>query len=66
MNAAAKLAAQGNKTWSDKALMVSDGFKGNLNDTNQALLSWNSTRSCWHGNVIATAIEQWITEEYGS
>lgn len=66
VNAAAKLAAQGNKTWSDKALMVSDVFKGNLNDDNQALLSWNSTRGCWHGNVVATTVEQWITEEYGS
>ena len=66
VNAAAKLAAQGNKTWSDRTLMVSDVFKGNLNDENQALLSWNSTRGCWHGNVIATAIEEWANEQYGS
>lgn len=66
VNAAAKLAAGGNKTWYDNTLMVSDVFKGNLNDTNQALLSWNTNRACWHGNVVATNIEQWTNEQYGS
>ncbi len=66
VNAAAKLAANGNKTWSDRTLMVSDVFHSNMNDHNKSLLAWNSARNCWHGNVISTDIEEWTTEQYES
>jgi class 3 adenylate cyclase len=59
VNEAAKLAAYANSTYSDKALMVSSLFHQNLSDHNKGLLSQNSARSCWHGNVVNTAMEEW-------
>jgi class 3 adenylate cyclase len=59
VNAAAKLAAHGNDTWSDNTIMVSDVFSQNLNEHNQGLLSWNQRRQCWHGEVINTGMEEW-------
>jgi class 3 adenylate cyclase len=59
VNQAAKLAAYGNSTSTDKALMVSGVFHQNLNDHNKGLLSRNYTHECWHGNVVNTAMEEW-------
>ncbi|KQV08441.1 adenylate/guanylate cyclase domain-containing protein [Leifsonia sp. Root112D2] len=64
VNQAAKLAAQGSKTYLDRPFMVDDVFYSNLNDHNKTLLTWNSSRGCWHGTVIATGIDEWTTEQY--
>ncbi len=62
VNGASKLCSYGNKTWNDKELMVSDLFYQNLNDDNKKLLSWNSSRSCWNGNVVNTVMNDWKNE----
>jgi len=62
VNGASKLCSYGNKTWNDKELMVSDVFYQNLNDNNKKLLSWNSSRSCWNGNVVNTVMNDWNNE----
>lgn len=64
VNEAAKLAANGSKTYNDKRLMVSDVFRGNLNDHNKTLLTWNSTRRCWNGYVVRMDVDEWTTENY--
>ena len=38
VNEAAKLSSHGNETWSDRQMMVSSTFYGNLNDHNKSLL----------------------------
>lgn len=60
VNRAAKLAAGGNESYFDRTLMVGDVFYGNLNDHNKGLLSWHSSRQCWHGDVIDTGMEEWF------
>ena len=60
VNDASHLAGYGNKTYSDRTLMVSDVFRDNLNEHNQGLLERNWTRSCYHGNVINTAMDDWL------
>ena len=62
VNKAAKLAASGNQTWSDREMMASDVFYENLNDDNKSLLSYNYTRSAWHGDVISLAMEEWYQQ----
>jgi class 3 adenylate cyclase len=64
VNQAAKLAAQGNKTYSDRTFMVGDILYSNLKDDNKALLAWSSTRQCWHGDVVRTDIDAWMKEQY--
>ncbi|MEU2448004.1 adenylate/guanylate cyclase domain-containing protein [Streptomyces althioticus] len=62
VNHAAKLAAHGNEGYSDNTIMVSDVFYQNLKDENKKLLSWNSNRGCWHGDVIRKDMEAWYQE----
>lgn len=62
VNRAAKLAAHGMETWSDKQLMVSEVFYGNLNDHNKGLLEYNHTRLAYHGSVVNTPMEEWYEE----
>ena len=57
---AAKLCGYGNKSWSDKELMVSSSFYNNLNDENKKLLSYNYSRDCYHGNVINLSMNEWV------
>jgi class 3 adenylate cyclase len=62
VNDARKLGSHGNRTLFDCETMVSDVFYSNLNDHNKALLTWNSNRSCYHGNIINTGMENWLKE----
>ncbi len=62
VNESSNLCSFGNKTWNDRELMVSEVFRDNLNDHNKELLEWNSSRSCYHGNVISSSMDKWITE----
>lgn len=57
---AAMLCSHGNKSYSDKEMMVSSTFYSNLNEKNQGLLEWNSLRDCYHGHVINTAMTEWV------
>ncbi len=57
---AAKLCSYGNKTLSDRELMVSDVFYSNLNEKNKKLLEKNYSRECYHGNVINLAMNDWV------
>jgi class 3 adenylate cyclase len=60
VNEASHQANFGNKTWNDEPLMVSSTFQQNLNEHNQSLLRWNTTRGCYHGNVVNTAMDEWL------
>lgn len=62
VNESSNLCSYGNQSWSDKEMMVSSDFRSNLNDHNKDLLEWNSNRSCYHGNVISTAMDKWLTD----
>lgn len=59
---AAALCSYGNKTWSDCEIMVSNTFYDNLNEDNKKLLSKNDDRDCYHGNVVSTAMNEWVKE----
>lgn len=59
---AAALCKNGNRTWVDKEIMVSSVVYGNLNDHNKSLLEWSIERGCYHGNVVHTGMNQWVTE----
>lgn len=62
VNEASNLCGYGNKAYGDNHLMVSNTFYGNLKKSNQDLLCKNSTRDCYHGNVINLAMDGWWTE----
>lgn len=59
VNSASNLCNKANKGWDSELLFVSDVIYSNLNEHNQKLLSWNSSNSCYHGNVINTVMEEW-------
>ncbi len=59
VNSSAKLASYGSKTWADSRIMVSSTIHQNLNEHNQKLMSYNSNRSCYHGSVVNTAMNDW-------
>lgn len=59
VNHATKLCSYGNKTWADKELMASDTIRQNLNESNQKLLEYNGNRSCYHGHVVNTDMDNW-------
>lgn len=62
VNEAAKLASFGMRELADKAIMASSVFQQNLNDHNRGLLSYNSARGCYHGDVINKAMEGWYKD----
>jgi len=62
LNEASILCSYGNKGYSDKEIMVSSVIYDNLNEDNQKLLEWNSSRNCYHGNVIIVAMYKWYEE----
>src|SRR5690606_17164070 len=62
LNEAAKLCGYGNKTTRDRPIMVSSVFYGNLNDHNKSLLTYNNSRSCYHGNFVNVEMEEWYNE----
>lgn len=62
VNQAAKLCSYGNQSWGDREIMVSSTIQQNLNDNNKKLLEYHSTRSCYHGNIIRTDMNDWVKE----
>lgn len=63
VNSASNLCSYGNRTWNDKEIMGSSVFRDNLNEHNQNLLDWNSNRSCYQGNSVNTAMNDWLQEQ---
>lgn len=63
VNEASHLCGHGNKAWGDRTLMVSAVFRNNLNDENKALLSYNSIRGCYHGDVVNTVMNEWLKHQ---
>jgi len=62
LNEASKLCGYGNKEYYDNEVMVSEVIYNNLNDKNKSLLSWSSSRQCYHGNVININMNNWYKE----
>ncbi len=63
VNRAAALCNHGNRTYSDREIMVSEVFRNNLNKDNQSLLQFNSGRDCYHGNVVSTEMNNWLNTQ---
>ncbi len=63
VNEAAKLGSFGNKTpLVDKQTLVSSDCYVNLDDHDQGLLAWNTSRGCWHGDIVNVAMDKWYVE----
>ncbi len=56
----ASLCSNGNKTFSDKEIMVSQKVYTDLSEDNKKLLEWNSTHNCYHGNVVSRLLNEWV------
>ncbi len=52
----------GNKGLFDREIMVSSLVYSSLSEHNKALLVWNSSRDCYHGNVVRTDMREWLTD----
>lgn len=57
---AASLCSNGNRTWADNEMMISDRVYGDLNDHHKAFLTWNQNRQCYHGNVVNVRMNEWV------
>jgi len=55
------LCSYGNRTIYDKRTMVSKIFHQNLNDHNKGLFEYSYNRDCYHGNIINTKMDEWLT-----
>lgn len=62
VNAAAKLSSYGSKSYGDCRLMVHSDVHFNLTDENKNLITWNSGRGCYHGNIHNVVMNNWIDE----
>lgn len=62
VNEASKLASYGNRTYTDREIMVSNTFYQNLNEHNQELLVVNYLRNCYNGNIIDIEMNKWYQE----
>ena len=63
VNEAAKLCSYGNREWYDREMMVSNVFYSNLNNDNKKLLTKHPYRDCYQGNVVNTAMNDWLKEQ---
>ena len=63
VNEASNLCGYGNKEYSDEQTMVSEVYHGNLNDHNKGLLSYNHSRSCYHGDIISKSMDGYCKEK---
>jgi len=62
VNQATNLCSYGNKSYGDRELMLSSVIHQNLNEHNQSLVYYNSGRSCYHGNIHNTAMNNWVNQ----
>lgn len=63
IGSAAKLCGYGGKTFSDECVMLSETVHGNLSDKYKHLTSWNSSRNCYHANIINTEMGNWLSQQ---
>ena len=59
VNEASKLSSYGNKTQLDGEMMISSIFYNNLKEQYQNFFGINSTRNCYHANIISNAMNNW-------
>lgn len=59
---AAELCSYGNRSWLDNEIMVSSKVYLSLSDHNKGLLTWNTNRNCYHGNVINITMNKWVMD----
>jgi len=59
---ASRLASYGNKEPTDKEMMVSEITYYNLSEENQKLLTSNSERNCFHGNIMNSYMNNWYKQ----
>jgi class 3 adenylate cyclase len=62
VGSAAALCKNGNRTHWDREVMVSEGVYEMLTDEHKKLLEWNSSRNCYHGNIVNVKMDAWVTE----
>lgn len=58
VNDAAHLCRNANKMF-NQVIMVSKDIYSNLNEANRALLYYNGTHNCYHGDVVSSDMEKW-------
>lgn len=63
VNDAAKLSSHGNRSSSDRKIMISNNFYENLNDGNKKLFAKNTNRDCYHSNAVNTEMSNWLKEQ---
>jgi class 3 adenylate cyclase len=59
---ASMLASYGNKEATDRETMVSEVIYYNLNEKNKSVLSFNSARNCYQGNVVNSFMKNWFKQ----
>jgi len=59
---ATKLASYGNKEDNDRETMVSEIAYYNLNEENREMLSFNSVRNCFHGDIVNSYMNKWYKQ----
>lgn len=57
---AAELCSNANRSYGDSRVMMAKVVYDNLNDENKKLANWNSTRNCYHANIINIAMDTWL------
>lgn len=60
VSSAAGLCYNANRTIYDHETMVSTVIYKNLNDDHKKLFYFNTSRSCYHGNIVRTEMNDWI------
>ena len=63
VNDAAKLSSYGNRLSSDREMMISNLFYENLNDGNKEMFVKNTSRDCYHANVVNSEMNDWLKEQ---
>ena len=63
VNQASKLSGYGNRGYGNKKIMVSDVIYSNLNDSNKSMLERNLNHGCYHCDVIAPQMEDWMEKK---
>ncbi len=53
-----KLASYGNRNDGDQQVMISETLYTNINQDLKSLFSYNSSRICYHGNIIIPAMKE--------
>jgi class 3 adenylate cyclase len=62
VNAAAKLAAQGNNGWGVPPMMIENAFADNLDENNAKLISKDWTRNCYTADAINVLMDEWYNQ----